>query len=350
MRPRLAASALVAVALVVAACGSDTSPTWTGVPSGQPSAGPTASAVPSGLPSPSAAPASPSSAPSPAPTPVAGGWSVVKTAPCPDESRFTCVTLAVPKDHFVAGGPTWDVTYAIHRAAGTPKGTFVTITGGPGTSGISVADSYSDAFPEGVEKQYDVVFLDQRGIGLSGPIQCAEATAAFYGSTARPQDPSQAAAAGAAAAAYVDACLAEAKVAAVDLPFYATRQAVEDLEAIREQLGVAEAPPLRRELRNPVRPDVRLGSPGPDRHALPRRAGGPDARRRELLRGGGAGVRRRADRDAQHVCHGRGLRHGPRRGDAARHLRRARRPPGGRAHRLRLPHARRDGPVADPSP
>jgi pimeloyl-ACP methyl ester carboxylesterase len=237
MRPRLAASALVAVALIVAACGSDTSPTWTGVPSGQPSAGPTASAAPSGLPSPSAAPASPSPAPSPAPTPVAGGWSVVKTAPCPDESRFTCVTLAVPKDHFVAGGPTWEVTYAIHRAAGTPKGMFVTITGGPGSSGISVADSYSDAFPDGVEKQYDVVFLDQRGIGLSGPIQCAEATAAFYGSTARPQEPSQAAAAGAAAAAYVTACLAEAKVAAADLPFYATRQAVEDLEAIREQLG-----------------------------------------------------------------------------------------------------------------
>ncbi len=47
-----------------------------------------------------------------------------------------------------------------------------------------------------------------------------------------------AAAAGDVARTYVESCLAEAKADPADLPFYATRQAVEDLEAIREYLGV----------------------------------------------------------------------------------------------------------------
>ena len=39
-----------------------------------------------------------------------------------------------------------DVTFALHRAkAKTRKGVFVTVTGGPGTSGIAAADSYTEA-------------------------------------------------------------------------------------------------------------------------------------------------------------------------------------------------------------
>ena len=207
--------------------------------SARPSAAPAASPSPSGAPAPSPS-APPSAAPSatPSPTAVAGGWSVVKSEKCPDSTRFECVTLAVPRDHFVAGGPTWNVTYAIQKAKGKRLGTYVTIVGGPGGSGISVAESYTDYDPESIPEHYDMVYLDQRGIGLSGPVQCPAATAAFYASTARPQDPAQAAAAGKAASDYVTACLAEAGTKTEDLPYYATRQAVEDLEAVREHLGV----------------------------------------------------------------------------------------------------------------
>jgi pimeloyl-ACP methyl ester carboxylesterase len=162
----------------------------------------------------------------------------VKSEKCPDSTRFECVTLAVPRDHFTTGGPTWNVTYAIQRAKGKRLGTYVTIVGGPGGSGISVAESYTDYDPESIPEHYDMVYLDQRGIGLSGAVQCPEATAAFYASTAHPQDPAQAAAAGKAASDYVTACLAEAGTKTEDLPFYSTRQAVEDLEAVREHLGV----------------------------------------------------------------------------------------------------------------
>jgi pimeloyl-ACP methyl ester carboxylesterase len=243
----------LALGALLAACGSSAAPTWTmavaqapaRTPAASPSTAPTASPLPSASTTP--APASPSVAPSasappsagPSASPAAPGWSFVKREPCP-ESRFECVTLAVPSDHFTPGSPPWDVTFAIQRAAGRRVGTYVVITGGPGTSGISAADGYADYYPASITEHMDVVFLDQRGIGLSHPFQCPEATRVYYSSTVRPQDPAQAEAAGRVAHDYVDQCLAEAGVPEADLPLYSTRQAIEDLEAIRQYLGVDE--------------------------------------------------------------------------------------------------------------
>ena len=117
----------------------------------------------------------------------------------------------MPRDHLATGGPSWDLTYAIQRATGTRLGTFVTITGGPGTSGIASADSYTDAFDPAIAEHYDIVFLDQRGVGLSHPITCPSATAVYYASTADPADPAQRDAVGRAASTYVTDCLEEAR-------------------------------------------------------------------------------------------------------------------------------------------
>jgi pimeloyl-ACP methyl ester carboxylesterase len=135
------------------------------------------------------------------------------------------------------GGPTWDLTYAIQRATGTKLGTFVTITGGPGYSGLAAAEDYTDAFDPAIAEHYDIVFLDQRGVGLSHPIQCPSATATYYASTADPADPAQRDAVGLAVSRYVTDCVKEARADPADLPFYATTQAVEDLEAFRQYLG-----------------------------------------------------------------------------------------------------------------
>jgi pimeloyl-ACP methyl ester carboxylesterase len=180
-------------------------------------------------------PASPPTGSSPAALPQTP--KVVKVQTCPG-SEFTCVTLEVPRDHFTAGGPTWDVTFAIKRAAKQRKGVFVTATGGPGVSGLSAADDYTSAYAKSITDQYDIVFFDQRGIGLSRPIACPDATAVYYQSGYDPTDPAQFDAAARDAKAYVDTCLAETKVDPADLPFYSTRQAVEDLEAFRLYLGV----------------------------------------------------------------------------------------------------------------
>ena len=165
------------------------------------------------------------------------GFRHVSTEPCP-ESRFECVTLSVPRDHFSDDSAMWNVTFGIQRAAVEAKGTFVTITGGPGTSGLLLADAYTDYMAPKITDNFDIVFLDQRGIGASQPLRCDDAAARFYGATSDPSDPDQRDEVEADTRSFVDGCLAEAGVVEADLPYYSTLQAVEDLEAIRQYLGV----------------------------------------------------------------------------------------------------------------
>ncbi|HYC06768.1 MAG TPA: alpha/beta hydrolase [Candidatus Binatia bacterium] len=168
---------------------------------------------------------------------------VVRQRPCPDGSIFTCITLRLPRDHFgPPGGPTFDITFALLRASdGPPKGTFVTVTGGPGTSGISAADPYTEEFDPRIHEQDDIVFFDQRGIGLSEPLQCPNATLAFYGTPIVPtRSPAQALAYAGAAKTYAHDCVKETKVDPSELPYFSTAQAVEDLDAFRAWLGAAK--------------------------------------------------------------------------------------------------------------
>ncbi|HYO42163.1 MAG TPA: alpha/beta hydrolase [Candidatus Limnocylindrales bacterium] len=159
--------------------------------------------------------------------------------PCPD-SIFTCVTLTVPRDHFGApGGPTLRVTFAIHRATEAPrKGVFVTVTGGPGSSGIAAADSYTSALDPRISEDYDIVFFDQRGIGRSRPLQCPDAALDFY---SFPGDPARTWSLGVAYAGaakrFANDCVAETGVSPGQLRYFSTRQAVEDLELFRTWLG-----------------------------------------------------------------------------------------------------------------
>lgn len=241
---------LIVLAAIVAACG--TTPGFTVLPGGlpSPSGAPATSASTTPAGSPAASPASPASpgssaapsataggSPGPSSSPATGakGYTFVKKEKCP-ESRFECVTLSVPRDHSTPGGPNWDLTFAIQRATGTKQGTFVTVTGGPGYSGLAASESYTDGYDVTIPEHYDMVFFDQRGIGLSHPIQCPSATAIYYADTSDPADPAQRPAVATAAKTYVDACMKESKADPADLPFYATTQAIEDLEAFRDYL------------------------------------------------------------------------------------------------------------------
>lgn len=164
----------------------------------------------------------------------------VSTQSCPD-SRFECVTLSVPRDHFSNDPERWDVTFGIQRAlSGESQGTFVTITGGPGSSGLALADYYTDFMSEEITDNLDVVFIDQRGIGQSVPLRCDEATAVYYAATWDPSDPVDRDEVVADTRTYADDCVAEAGVDLDDLPYFSTVQAVEDLEAIRQYLGVEQ--------------------------------------------------------------------------------------------------------------
>ena len=149
--------------------------------------------------------------------------------------------------HHVAGAarplrtgrrPTFDVTFALQRATRHPrKGVFVTITGGPGTRGISVAEGYTDALDPRIPAQYDIVFIDQRGVGLSRPLQCPNASLEWY-TRDTIADPVRCAGGRLCGRCrrYANRCVAETGVNPNLLRYFSTRQAVEDLEAIRRWL------------------------------------------------------------------------------------------------------------------
>lgn len=158
-------------------------------------------------------------------------------APCPDGSAFTCVTLTVPLDHFdPANRQTLDVVFGVLPASGDRKGMLVIATGGPGTAGLSYADSYLGGFAPSILERFDLVFFDQRGAGASGGLQCPEAAAVYYQTEIETETPEGEAAAVTDAQTFASACVAEIGSTGL-LPYLSTRQAVEDLELFRQAIG-----------------------------------------------------------------------------------------------------------------
>ena len=156
--------------------------------------------------------------------------------PCPDDSAFTCVTLTVPLDHLHPdNGQTLDVVFGVLPATGERQGLFVTVTGGPGTTGLAYADSYTSAFDPALPEHFDIVFFDQRGVGQSGGLTCPNAAAVFYQADSRGLTPAQETAAAAAAQTFATECVAEVSDPRL-LPYLGTEQAIEDLELFRQAL------------------------------------------------------------------------------------------------------------------
>jgi pimeloyl-ACP methyl ester carboxylesterase len=161
---------------------------------------------------------------------------------CSEDSGFSCVTLRVPRDHDDPDGGTWEVTFAIQRAlSGTRDGVLVYATGGPGSSGIAVADDYASYFDPEIPERYDLVFFDQRGIGRSQPLQCVQATLDWYTTPELPTgSDADKAAFRDATERYVANCVEEAGVDPADLDLYSTAQAIEDLEVFRQWHGAEQ--------------------------------------------------------------------------------------------------------------
>lgn len=147
--------------------------------------------------------------------------------PCTTGSAFICVPLTVPLDHFnPTDGRTTRVVFAVRPADGRSRGLFVTATGGPGSSGIEVADYYTSTLPARMLQVYDLVFFDQRGMGRSGGLACPQAAARYALSEADAVRAGQAFAAN---------CTGELRSRRL-LPYMGTAQAVEDLEDLRVAL------------------------------------------------------------------------------------------------------------------
>lgn len=149
--------------------------------------------------------------------------------------ELTCVTLPVPWNHF-ANDPslTIDITFAVSLASEPSKGLLFYVVGGPGGSGMAVADDYLSAFDESLAANMDIVFFDQRGIGPDHGLECPLAGAAFD-SADLPLDPPDATLQ--IIQTFVTDCQVELKHPEL-LPFVGTDQAIRDLDLFRQKLGV----------------------------------------------------------------------------------------------------------------
>ena len=84
-----------------------------------------------------------------------------------------CGVLKVPENRTLAGGATVDLSVAVvpalnRRAAAAP---LFLLAGGPGQGATAMYASYAAAFAR-VNRNHDLVLVDQRGTGQSGPLTC----------------------------------------------------------------------------------------------------------------------------------------------------------------------------------
>ena len=166
--------------------------------------------------------------------------------PCNLKPGFTCVTLTVPLDHFDLANPkTINIVFAVSPARGERKGfLFMAYPGGPGGEGVASAST--GFFLPSILEQYDLVFFDQRGIGLSNPLECKTAYADYFLGQMNADDSigeegfdtlEEQQAAIQTAKSFVDACITEIGIDPAELQFYRTVQVAEDIESFRQAIG-----------------------------------------------------------------------------------------------------------------
>lgn len=168
--------------------------------------------------------------------------------PCPDSDTLTCITLSMPLDHADSSNTkTVDVTFGIHPATGDRFGMFVqAFPGGPGGAGIGSAGSRATKFDEKILEHYDIVFFDQRGVGLSSPLNCTKALESYYSDYLNEVNtdgqegydtPKEQQAVVDHAKKFTQDCVKEIGIDPGQLKLYDTKQVIEDLEAFREAVG-----------------------------------------------------------------------------------------------------------------
>jgi pimeloyl-ACP methyl ester carboxylesterase len=135
-----------------------------------------------------------------------------------------CGVLKVPEDRARPDGATIDLSVAVvpalnRQAAAAP---LFLLAGGPGQGATSMYASYAAAFAR-VNRNHDIVLVDQRGTGSSAPLSCD-----YPDDWQAPDDPMPA---------LRQATLACLRKYGDRVRFYTSSAAVADLAAVREALG-----------------------------------------------------------------------------------------------------------------
>jgi pimeloyl-ACP methyl ester carboxylesterase len=142
---------------------------------------------------------------------------------CAGVPAFTCTTLRVPLDHQRPDGPTLELSVAAADNVDAPRGVLLMLTGGPGQPGVPLLPRIRNNLDADVLREYRLVMYDQRGTGSRG-INCPSLQAAVGGSDYLTPPPEA-----------VKDC---AQRIGPGLGYYGTPDTVEDIELLRQHLGV----------------------------------------------------------------------------------------------------------------
>jgi pimeloyl-ACP methyl ester carboxylesterase len=149
---------------------------------------------------------------------VAAAAGTIGFADCGLTAGFQCGRLGVPTDWSQPAGKQIEL-YVERKAATTQPATtaLIALAGGPGQSATPFAESFAQLLAPALGTR-DLIVYDQRGTGRSGFLQCphAEQTAASNND-------------------YIAKCASELGPTRTD---YSTRDTVDDIEALRQALGV----------------------------------------------------------------------------------------------------------------
>lgn len=147
-------------------------------------------------------------------------------------NELLCGFVKRPLDPAHPEGVQIDVHYLVVPAMARNKqpDPVLMLAGGPGQSAIGVAPAVVSRLTR-LNNRRDLVFIDQRGTGRSAPLQCEDETKL---STAQALDP------GAQARRLEECRTALMRLPYGDLRFFTTTIAMQDFEAVRQQLGVPQ--------------------------------------------------------------------------------------------------------------
>ena len=167
------------------------------------------------------------------PTPASISWSDCG-------SGFQCGSLTVPLDYANPEKDTIKIALIRKRATDPTRriGSLLINPGGPGASGVGFVRGFASSLTN-LNKRFDLVGFDPRGVGQSAPVHCLDATreAAYNALDPVLDDPQEKQAALDADKEFGDGCQ---RLSARILPFVDTVSAARDMDLMRAALGDAK--------------------------------------------------------------------------------------------------------------
>lgn len=151
-----------------------------------------------------------------------------------------CATATAPMDwNAPADHPDIELSLVRHRATGTSQGSLFVNPGGPGASGVDlIAQNLDYAVSDDLQKNFDVVGWDPRGVGRSSAVECLDGPQLddflFGTPTTEPGTPEYSEELVAQARPFVDGCVEKTGEL---LKFIDTASTVRDLDMLRAAVG-----------------------------------------------------------------------------------------------------------------